>query len=157
MLSHAPRTEPYERHSRIRLPPWMFDGEALLRPGVKDARPRQIVVREPRDPLPRRLVSLAAPPQRPSPEIHDAVTECLNCPDVRRHRVIRKVASTHLPQPRPLPGDRLVPPPLQFLFHCPQLRLQPVAPGPALEQEPAPSRLAADEGEAEEVKGFRLA
>jgi hypothetical protein len=106
---------------------------------MKDTRPRQVVVREPRDPLPRCLVPLAAPPQRPSPEIQDAVTECLKCPDVRWHRVIRKVASDHLPQPRPLPRDRLVPPPLQFLFHLPQLRLQPIAPGPAIEQEFAPS------------------
>jgi hypothetical protein len=27
--SHAPRTEPYVRLSRIRLPPWVCDGEAV--------------------------------------------------------------------------------------------------------------------------------
>jgi hypothetical protein len=117
----------------------MFDGEALLRPGVKDARSRQVVVRKPRDPLPCCLVSLATPAQRTPPEGYDAVTECLKRPDVRRHRVIREVASDHLPQPSPLPGGRLVPPPLQFLFHLPQLRLQPIAPGPAFEQEFAPA------------------
>src|SRR6266481_7652766 len=37
-LQGATRTEPDVRHSRIRLPPWMLDGEALVGPRVKDAR-----------------------------------------------------------------------------------------------------------------------
>jgi hypothetical protein len=34
------RTKPYVRLSRIRLPPWVFDGEALIRPRMLDARGR---------------------------------------------------------------------------------------------------------------------
>jgi hypothetical protein len=37
----APRTKPYVRLSRIRLPPWVFDGEALIRPRMPDARVRE--------------------------------------------------------------------------------------------------------------------
>lgn len=37
-MLRAPRTELDERHSRIRLPPWVFDGKALAGPGMKDAR-----------------------------------------------------------------------------------------------------------------------
>jgi hypothetical protein len=33
-----PRTKPYVRLSRIRLPPRLFDGEALIRPRMLDAR-----------------------------------------------------------------------------------------------------------------------
>jgi hypothetical protein len=36
-ITGHPRTEPDVRHSRIRFPSWMFDGEALVGPGVKDA------------------------------------------------------------------------------------------------------------------------
>src|SRR6266516_7682925 len=36
--SHAPRTEPYVRLSRIRLPPRVCDGEAFARPGLQNGR-----------------------------------------------------------------------------------------------------------------------
>src|SRR5262249_54325979 len=39
--SRAPRTEPYVRLSRIWLPPWVCDGEAIARPRMKDARFRE--------------------------------------------------------------------------------------------------------------------
>src|ERR1700730_7163755 len=38
--SRAPRTEPYVRLSRIRLPPRVCDGKAFARPRMKDARGR---------------------------------------------------------------------------------------------------------------------
>ena len=34
----TPRTDPDEPNSSIRLLPWVFDGEALIGPGMKDAR-----------------------------------------------------------------------------------------------------------------------
>ena len=37
-LLSAPRTDPDEPNSSIRLLPRVFDGEALVGPGVKDAR-----------------------------------------------------------------------------------------------------------------------
>src|SRR5262249_23418128 len=39
--SRAPRTEPYVRLSRIWLPPWVCDGEAIARPRMKDDRFRE--------------------------------------------------------------------------------------------------------------------
>src|SRR6266567_4010650 len=41
--SRAPRTEPYVRLSRIRLPPRVCDGEAIARPRVEDDRSRKPV------------------------------------------------------------------------------------------------------------------
>jgi hypothetical protein len=51
----------------------MFDGEALLRPGMEDVRLRQEVLRLPLDPLPRRLVALPAPRWRPPSDPDHAV------------------------------------------------------------------------------------
>ena len=48
----ATRTDPYRRDSRIRLPPWVCDGEARWRPRVQDSRLRQPVIGEARDSLP---------------------------------------------------------------------------------------------------------
>src|SRR5580692_4778051 len=73
-VTEHPRTEPDVRHSRIRLPPWMFDGEALVGPGVRNAWPWQPLVRELVDPVPPGAVLLAAPGQRAHPEHHDVGT-----------------------------------------------------------------------------------
>jgi hypothetical protein len=35
-ITEPPRTDPGERDSRTGLPPLVFDGEALARPGMKD-------------------------------------------------------------------------------------------------------------------------
>ena len=43
-----------------RLPPRVFDGEALLGPRMKDARPGEKVIRQLRDPSPGRAVLLTA-------------------------------------------------------------------------------------------------
>jgi hypothetical protein len=61
----ATRTEPDVRLSRIRLPPWLFDGEALVGPGVEDAGFGEPVVGERPDLLPGHSVFLAAPPPPP--------------------------------------------------------------------------------------------
>jgi hypothetical protein len=37
-ITGHPRTDPDEPDSSIRLLPWVFDGETLLGPGVKDTR-----------------------------------------------------------------------------------------------------------------------
>ena len=70
MLS-APRTEPYERLSRIRLPPWVLDGEALVWPWVQDTRLGEPIGGEFVDPLPCRRVPLAATHERPPPKLGD--------------------------------------------------------------------------------------
>jgi hypothetical protein len=96
---------------------------------MEDARLRQEILCQPLDPLPRRLVALAASPQRPLPEPDHAVAEGLESTDVGQHRVIGKIPGDHLSQPLPLSGNRLMHPPPQFVLHRQELRLQPIAPG----------------------------
>src|SRR5258706_5588722 len=74
----------------------MFDGEARVWPGVKDAWPWQPLVREPVDPVPSRAVLLAAPRERAPPEHHDMVPERCQGVEVVWHRVIGKEACHHL-------------------------------------------------------------
>src|SRR5258707_13736569 len=76
---------------------------------------------------------------------------------VGRHGVVVEVALDDLSQPFPLDRDRLVHPPTQFLFDRLQLRPHAVGPGLPFDLELAPTRLAADEDEAQEAEGFRLA
>src|SRR5271165_4588854 len=76
---------------------------------------------------------------------------------VGRHGEVIEVAADHLPQPFPLRGYRLVHAPSQFLLDGLQLRPHAVASGLPLDEELARPRLAADEGEAQEVEGLRLA
>ena len=74
--SHAPRIEPCGRLSRTRLPPWVCDGEAIARPGMKDDWFREPVVYQLRHPCPRAPIPLATPPQRAPPEVGDMMPEC---------------------------------------------------------------------------------
>src|SRR5437870_2611271 len=67
--SRAPRTEPYGRLSRIRLPPRVCDGKAIARPRMEDNRFRKPGVHQLRHPFPRHPILLAATPQRAPPEI----------------------------------------------------------------------------------------
>jgi len=62
LLQGATRTDPYGPNSGIRLPPWVFNGEAPLWPRMKDSRLREPVVGQPLDPLPSRPVFLAPLP-----------------------------------------------------------------------------------------------
>jgi len=71
--------------------------------------------------------------------------------------MIIEVASNDVPQPLPLYGNRLVHTLPHRRFDHPQLRLQAVTPGLPLKLEFALTGFTADEGEAEEVEGFRLA
>src|SRR3954465_3096514 len=67
--------KPHRPHSGIRLPPWVSDGKTLLRPGVKDARPREPVVGDGSDPRPRRTILLAASPKCAPPEVDKVIAE----------------------------------------------------------------------------------
>ena len=115
----------------------MFDGEALVWPGVKDAWPWQPLVREPVDPVPSRAVLLAAPRQRAHPEHHDVVPERCQGVEVVWHRVIGKEACHHLPQPLSLARDRIVHPAPKLLLDLPHLGPFAVTAGPPKEQKPA--------------------
>src|ERR1700676_4573467 len=75
---------------------------------------------------------------------------------VGRHRVVVKVAADDRSQPFPLEGDRLMSPLSQFLLDFLEFRPHAVASRLPVEQEVALERLAADEGEPQEVEGFRL-
>ena len=91
MLS-APRTEPYERLSRIRLPPRVCDGKTIAGPRMEDDRFREPVVYQLRHPVPRHPILLAAPPQRAPPEVGDMVPEHMQCMGIGRHCMIVEVA-----------------------------------------------------------------
>src|SRR5437879_7396738 len=80
--SHAPRTEPYVRLSRIRLPPRVSDGKANARPGMQDGRFREPGVCELRHPCPRDPILLAATPQRAPPKLDNVVPEHVKCTTV---------------------------------------------------------------------------
>jgi len=85
-----------------------------------------------------------------SPESHE-------CSKVGRHRVVVEVATDDMPQPLPLYGNRLVHAPPHLLFDHLKLRPHAVSPGLPFDLEFARAGFAADEGEAQEVEGLRLA
>ena len=124
---------------------------------MKDDRFRKPVVRQLRHPCPRDPILLAATPQRAPPEVGDMVPEHVQCPSIGRHGVVVEVAADDMPQPFPLVGDRLVHAPPHLLFDHLELRPHAVAPGLPFDLEFARVGFAADEGEAQEVEGLRLA
>src|SRR6266568_9084325 len=144
------------RLSRIRLPPWVRNGEACLRPWMEDRRFGYPIVGQPHYPFPSRAILLTAPPERALPEFGDQETEHSQRLTVGRHGMIVEVALDDLSQPFPLDRDRLVPTPPQFLFDHLHLRPHAIGPGLPFDLELAPARLAADEDEAQEAEGLRL-
>ena len=107
----------------------MFDGEAGIGPGMKDAWFGEPVAGQPHDPLPVRHVFLAAPPQRVPPEVDDKKAERGQRPTVGRHGVVVEPARDDLPQPNPLLGKRLMHTLTQRRLDFPQLRPHAVASG----------------------------
>ena len=83
--------------------------------------------------------------------------EHVQCPGIGGHGVIVEVAVDDVPQPFPLFGDRLVHAPPHLLFDHLELCSHAVRPGLPFDLEFTRAGLAADEGEAQEVEGFRLA
>jgi hypothetical protein len=55
--------------------PWVFDGEALIGPGMKDVRSGKPVVGQFRHSIPREAVLLAAAPERSTPEVGQVMPE----------------------------------------------------------------------------------
>ena len=66
-LPRSPRTDPYRQLSRIRLLPWVSDGEAFAWPGMKDSGSGEPFGSELLYPLPCRAVPLAAALERAQP------------------------------------------------------------------------------------------
>jgi|SRR5580693_6635382 hypothetical protein len=75
----------------------------------------------------------------------------------RRSGMVVEIAEDDLSQPFSLLGNWLVHAPSHRLLDHLELHPQAVAPGLPLELEVATARCAADEGEAQEVEGLRLA
>src|ERR687890_1089487 len=156
-LLASPRTDPSVPNSGTRLLPRVFDGEALVWPGMKDPGLGEKLVGYFQDPLPRRSVLLAAAPERTPPQADDMEPEGSECLDVGRHRVVGEVAGDDLLQPVPLFRDRLVQSSPHLLLDLLELFRHAVAAGFPVDPEVAPSRGAADEGETQESEGLRLA
>src|SRR3954466_13226233 len=133
-LLASPRTDPDVPNSGIRLLPWVFDGETLTRPGVKDPGLGEIVVGQLLDPIPCRVVLLTAVPERAPPEAGDLVPEGRECPNVGGHRMVGEVAGDDLFQPFPLLGDRLVHPSPQLLLDLLELCRHAVPAGFPMDQ-----------------------
>src|SRR4051794_33545362 len=124
---------------------------------MKDDWFREPSVRQLRHPCPGHPILLAATPQRAPPEVGDMMTEHDKCTSVCRHCVVVEVAADDPCQPLSLFGDRLMHAPPHLRFDHLELRLHAVSPGLPLDLEFARAGLAADEGEAQEVEGLRLA
>src|SRR5262245_23284744 len=124
---------------------------------MKDGRLRKPVDRQLLHLPPDEGMSLAAAGQRPPPASDNLIAEARERSAVCRHRGIVEVAPDHLPQPFSLVRDRLMHAPSQLPLDGLPLRPRPVESGIPFEQEQATQSTAADEGEAEEVEGLRLA
>src|SRR5215831_2639496 len=157
MSPHAPRTEPYVRISRIRLPPRVPDGEALVGPRMGDARPGEPTTGERGDPRPCRAILLAAPPKRAQPQARDMIAERDQGLRVGRHRVIGEEPAHHLAQPTSLLIRREVQPSSQPIPDRRQPRAHPVSARLPLQQEEPASAASTDVREAEKVERLRLA
>ena len=151
----TPRTDPDEPNSSIRLLPWVFDGEALIGPGMKDPRSRKPVVGQFRHPIPREAVLLAAAPERSTPEVGHVMPERRERPTICGYRIVSEMACNNLPQPVTLIWDSLVHSPPQLRLDFLELRPHTVAPGLPLKLEESSARFAADEGEAQKREGVR--
>src|SRR5215831_1968988 len=138
-----------------KVPRSMSDGEALIGPGMKDARSGKPVVGQFRHPIPREAVLLAAAPERSTPEVGHVMPERRERPTICGYRIVSEMACNDLLQPVALIWDSLVHSPPQLRLDFLELRLHAVAPGLPLKLEEAAARFTADEGEAQEREGVR--
>jgi hypothetical protein len=142
-LLGAPRTDPSRPDLGTRLPPWVFDIEALVGPRMLDASTGEPIGDKFRQPVPRQVGFLAAPRERSPPDYRNVVSERPECVCIRGHCVVGKVTCHHLPPP-------------QFLFHPFERTPHAVGPRPPVDQEAPAVRLAAYQDKAQESKSLRL-
>src|ERR1700694_125176 len=156
-LQGATRTDPSEPNSGTRLLPRVSDGKAYTGPGVQDTRLGEELVRQLRHLRPYQPRSLAAPAQPPMPEDDDVVAKCSNRRAIGRHGVVGEIPADDLPEP--FPGFRNWPvhSSSQRFLDFPELRTHAVAARLPFDLEIAPSGLAADEHEAQELERLRFA
>ena len=106
---------------------------------------------------PRRSILLAAPEQGAPPEFDHMVAKGREGARVGGHGVVGEEAPHRAAWPSSLFSNVLVPASPKVLRDFQQLRLLPVTPRVARQQEATPPRSRADVGEAEEVEGPRFA
>src|SRR6202048_3826447 len=135
----------------------MSDGKAPIRPRMKNVRLRKPIVGKLLHSIPWDIALVAAAAESPPPAPDDFVTECPQCANVGRHCVVVEVALDDMPQPLAHRREWVVHAPPHLLADRLELRSHAVAPGLPFDQEATPARFTADEDEAEEVEGFRLA
>jgi putative transposase len=121
-IAERPRTDPSGPNSGTRLLPRVSDGEAHIRPGMKDPWLGEKVIGKLRHPRPHQPCLLTAPAETPVPENGDVVAECADRRAVRRHGVVSEIAGDDLAEPSPGVGDRQVPSLPQPFLDLPQLR-----------------------------------
>ena len=138
-------------------PPRVSDGKSAFGPGMKNSRRGEKFARQAAHPIPSRAVLLAAALERPSPEVDDMEPKGAERGGVRRHGEVAKVPRHDLPEPSPLLGDGSVHALAQTFLDLLQLRPHAVRPGLPLDLEAALAGFAADQREAEEGEGLRLA
>src|ERR1700745_4063945 len=124
---------------------------------MKNDRLRKPGVHQLHYPCPRHTILLTATPQRAPPEIGDVMPEHLECPTIGGHCVVVEVAADNPLQPSPLRGDWLGHTPSHRLLDLPQLCPHAVRSGFPFDLESSRVGFSADEGEAQEVEGLRLA
>src|ERR1700723_2981991 len=124
---------------------------------MEDLGRRQPFTRETFDPFPCRDVLLAAPPERAPPEVDNIEAERTEHANVGGHGVVVEPALDHLAKPLPLSRRRFMHALSQAFLDLLQLRPHAVASALALQEEAAFARFAADEDEAQELEGLRLA
>ena len=104
------------RNSRIRLPPWVFDVIALIRPEMQDSRLGQPRVGDTAHSSQSHRVLLTALAQRAPPQVRDVKSERLNCAAVGGDGVVRKV-----------PGDTLLQAVIPAMLAAQQRLLAPLS------------------------------
>jgi hypothetical protein len=124
---------------------------------MKNLRLRKPVGGQTVHPLPRETILLATPTQRVQPDAFHMIGECPQCSAVGWHCMVGEETSDHLLDPTPLLGDWTMHSPSQLLLDLPERRLHAIAPCDPLHEELPTAIAFADEGEAEEVEGLRLA
>src|ERR1700693_240816 len=163
LVAVGARVTPRPPHGSVRAPlcirllPRVPDGETLVGPGMKDSRLWEPVVRQLRHSSPGETAFLTASAECPAPAFGDLGSKGSQRIPVGWDCVVVEEAGDDLLQPFTLFGYRLMHPPSQLPRNLLDLRLHAVATGPPLEEEFAPSRLAADKGHTEEVEGLRFA
>src|ERR1700738_197195 len=115
--------------------PWVFDGEALVRPRMEDSRYGEEVVDKPTHPFPRQPGPLAAPHQSAVPESGCLESEHREDPNVGRHSVVVVEARHYLLQPLALFRDRLMHSPSELLLRVPEFCPYAITSGLPLDEE----------------------